>query len=72
MYILFTVIHKMYMYSIMLLYTTLCHTVCQRLTAGQWYYPGTLISFTYKTDRHDITAILFSGVTLNKPNQINV
>ena len=28
--------------------------VCQRLAAGQCFSPGTLVSSTNKTDRHDI------------------
>jgi len=32
---------------------------------GLWFSPGTLVSSTNKTDRHDITEILFSGVTYN-------
>jgi hypothetical protein len=30
--------------------------------AGQWFSPGTLISSTYKTDRHDIIEILLNVV----------
>ena len=44
--------------------TTLCDKVCQRLVAGQWFSPGTSVSSTNKTDRHDITEILLK-VTLN-------
>jgi hypothetical protein len=33
--------------------TTLCDTVCQWLAAGQWFSPGTQVSSTNKTDRHD-------------------
>ena len=38
--------------------------------AGRWFSPGTLVSSTSKTARHDITEILLK-VTLNtiKPNQ---
>jgi hypothetical protein len=32
---------------------------------GLWFSPGTLVSSTNKTDSHDITEILFSGVTHN-------
>ena len=46
------------------LYTTLCDSVCQRLTTGRWFSPGTLISSTNKTNRHDITEILLK-VSLN-------
>jgi hypothetical protein len=38
--------------------TTLCDKVCQWLTAGRWLSPGTPVSSTNKTDRHDITGIL--------------
>ena len=38
--------------------TPLCDQVCQRLAAGWWFSPGTLVSSTNKTDRHDITEIL--------------
>jgi len=31
---------------------------------GRWFSPGTLVSFTNKTDRHDITEILLK-VALN-------
>ena len=38
--------------------TSLCDKVCQWLTAGQWFSPGTPVSSTNKTDRHDITEVL--------------
>ena len=38
--------------------TTLCDKVCQWLVAGRWFSPCTDVSFTNKTDRHDIAAIL--------------
>jgi len=44
--------------------TTLCDIVCQWLVAGMWFSPGTLVSSTNTTDRHDITEILFK-VALN-------
>jgi hypothetical protein len=34
--------------------TTLCDKVCQWLTAGQWFSPGTPVFSINKTDRHDI------------------
>jgi hypothetical protein len=34
------------------------------LAAGQWFSPGTPVSSTNKTDRHDITEILLK-VALN-------
>jgi hypothetical protein len=38
--------------------TILCDKVCQWLVVGQWFSPGTPVSSTNKTDRHDITAIV--------------
>jgi hypothetical protein len=38
--------------------------VCQWLEAGQWFSPGTLVSSTNKTDCHDLTEIVESGVLL--------
>ena len=38
--------------------TTLCDKVRQWLAAGRWFSPGTPVSSTNKTDRHDITEIL--------------
>ena len=40
------------------------YIVCQWLAAGGWLSPGTRISSTNKTDRHDITKILLK-VALN-------
>ena len=57
------------------LHTTLCYKVSQWLAAGRWLSPGTLVSSTNKTDRHDITEILLK-VALNTitltPNPIKV
>jgi hypothetical protein len=49
--------------------TTLCDKVCQRLTTGRWYSPGSLVSFTNKTEHYDITEILLKVVlsTINQP-----
>ena len=44
--------------------TTLCDKVCQWFAAGGWFSPGTPISSTNKTDRHDLTLILLK-VELN-------
>jgi hypothetical protein len=44
--------------------TILCDEVCLLLAKGRWFSPGTPVSFTDKTDRHDITEILFK-VALN-------
>jgi len=38
--------------------TTLCDKVCHWLASGRWFTPGTPVSSTNKTDRHDITEIL--------------
>jgi hypothetical protein len=51
-----------------LLYTTVCDKVYLWLAAGQWFSPGTLVSSTNKTDRHDIVEILLK-VALNTINQ---
>jgi hypothetical protein len=40
--------------------TTLCDKVCQWLETGRWFSPGTSVSSSNKTDRHDITEILFN------------
>ena len=48
-------------------YTTLCDKVCQWLATGRWFSPGTPVSFTNKTDRHDITEVLLK-VALNAVN----
>ena len=44
--------------------TTLCDKVCQWLAVGRLFSPGTSVSSTNKTDRHDITKILLK-VALN-------
>ena len=33
---------------------TLCDKVCQWFVTGRWFSPGTPVSFSNKTDRHDI------------------
>jgi ribosome biogenesis protein Nip4 len=33
--------------------------VCQWLATGRWFFPGIPLSSTYKTDRYDITEILY-------------
>ena len=45
----------------------LCDKACQYLAAGLWFSPGTLVSATKKTDRHDITELLLK-VALNTIN----
>ena len=49
---------------------TLCDKVCQWFVTGRWFFPGTPVSATNKTDRHDITEIVLSDVKHNKPNPI--
>jgi hypothetical protein len=44
--------------------TTFCDKVFQWLATGRWFSPGTPVSFTNKTVRHDITEILLK-VALN-------
>ena len=39
-------------------------TFCQWFAAGRWFSPSTLVSFTNKTDHHDIAEILLN-VALN-------
>jgi len=51
-----------------LLDTTLCDKVRQLLATCQWFSPGTPVSSTNKTDRHDITDILLK-VPLNTINR---
>ena len=52
--------------------TTLCDKVCQWLATGRWFSLGTTVSFTNKTDYHDITEIVLIvalntiTLTLNK------
>ena len=42
--------------------TTLCDKSFQWLVAGWWFFLGTLVSTTNKTDCHNITEILLKGV----------
>ena len=51
----------------MVLNTTICDKACQWLVASQWFSPGTPVSSTKKTDRHDITEMLLK-VALNTIN----
>ena len=50
--------------------TTLCDKVCQWLATSQWFSPGTPVSSTNKTYRHDIAEILLK-VALNIIKQTN-
>jgi hypothetical protein len=56
--------------------TTLCDIIFQWLAAGQWFSQSTLVSFTNKTDCHDITEILLKVVlntrTLNIVSMYNL
>jgi hypothetical protein len=49
------------------------HYVIKRLARGRWFSPGTPVSFTNKTDHHDITEI-YLKVALNtiNPNQSSI
>jgi hypothetical protein len=47
--------------------TTLCDKVCQWLAEGLWFFPGSPVSSTNKTDCHDITKTLLK-VMLNTIN----
>ena len=47
--------------------TTLCDKVRQWLATGRWFSPGTPVSSTNKTDRHDITETLLK-VAINTIN----
>jgi hypothetical protein len=50
-------------------YITLCDKFCRRLaTTGRWFSPGTSVSSTNKTDRHEITEILLKvALSIIKP-----
>ena len=45
--------------------------VCQWLTTGRWFSPGTPVSSTNKTNRHDVAELLLKVAlnTMNQPNQ---
>jgi hypothetical protein len=51
--------------------TTLCDKVCKWLATGRWFSPGTPVSSTNKTDRHDTAEILLK-VVLNTIKQANI
>ena len=51
-------------------FESVCDKVCQWLATVRWFRPGTLVSSTNKTDRHDITEILIK-VALNTTKQTN-
>jgi hypothetical protein len=50
--------------------TTLCDKVCQWLATGRSFSPGTLVSSTNKTNRHDITDILLKVVLNTMPQTL--
>ena len=52
--------------------TTLCDKVCQRLAAGRWFSPGSLVSSTNKTNRKNITEILLKVAIKLKTKPTNV
>jgi hypothetical protein len=54
--------------AVYVLDTTLCDKICQWLTAGRWFSPGTPVSSINKTDCYDIT--VESGVKHHNPNPI--
>jgi len=43
--------------------TPLCDKSCQWFATGRWFSPGTPVSSTDKTHRHDIAEILMKGRT---------
>ena len=51
--------------------TTLCDEDCQCLATGQWFSPGISVSYTNKTDHHDIAEILLK-VTLNTTSDLSI
>ena len=50
---------------------TLCDKVCQWLAIGPWFSPGTPVSSTSETDRHEIAEI-FLKVALNTITELVV
>jgi hypothetical protein len=48
--------------------TTLCDQAYEWLAAGRWFSPGTLVSSTNKTDRHDNWNIVENGFKHHNPN----
>jgi hypothetical protein len=53
---------------------TLCDKVCQWLATGRWVSPGTPVSSTNKTKRHDIAEILLKVAlsTINQPTNLSI
>ena len=49
-------------------YNITCDKVCQWLVTGRWFSPGTPVSFTNKTNRHDNWNIVERGVKHHRPN----
>ena len=52
--------------------TRLCDKVCQWLTTPRWFSPGRPVSYTNKTDRHDITEIALKVALRNIKRTNNV
>ena len=50
-------------------WATLCDKVCQWLVTGRWFSPGLPVSFTNKTDHHDILTEILLKVALNTIKQ---
>jgi hypothetical protein len=48
--------------------TTACDKVCQWLTTGRWFSPGSQISSTNTTEHHDVTEILMNTIAVNLIN----
>ena len=46
--------------------------VCQWLATGRSFSPGSTVTFTNKTDRHDITDSVESDVKHHNPNPGNI
>ena len=46
--------------------TRLCDKICQWLASGRWFSPGTPLSSSNKTDRHEITEILLNTIKQTK------
>ena len=53
-------------------YNIICDKVGERHAAGRWFSPHTPVSFTNKTDHHDITEIVLKVVltTINQTHQL--
>jgi hypothetical protein len=54
------------------LHATVCIKVCQWLTTGWWFSPGSPFSSTNKTDRHEFITEILLKVALSTINQPTV